>query len=260
MSDTGVIWERRGSCLILSMTNPGRRNALHPEMGAALCEGIEAGSEDPEVRAIILTGRDGHFCSGADLTRAAPDPDDREGVRIRMQAAQRLITLIASAPKPVIAAVEGDAFGGGLSIAAACDVIVAAEGARFGAAFVRIGLIPDLGLLHTLPRRIGEARARRLLLTGRPVLCAEAVEVGLADEPAPRGGGLARALEIAAEFDGSAPLSVAAIKTALSRGLASLEAATDFELEVIPALAASEDHAAARSAFLAKTPVRFKGR
>ena len=260
MSETGVVTERRGSSLILSMINPGRRNALHPQMVAALCEAVTAAGSDPEIRAVVLTGLDGHFCSGADLSRDPPGDSGENAVRARMQAAQRLVQLIAHLPKPVIAAVEGDAFGGGLSIAAACDVVVAAEGARFGAAFVRIGLIPDLGLLYTLPARIGEARAKRLMMTGRAMACEEAVALGLADEASPRGGALDRGLDLAREFDASAPLSIQAIKTAMARGLPSMEAALQYELDVIPSLAVSEDHRAARRAFLAKTPIHFIGR
>lgn len=256
----GLVVQRRGSALVLTMTNPGRRNAFYPEMRGRIAEAIAAAASDPAVRAIILTGAEGHFCSGADLRRVSDADNGPLAVRERLKSVHRLLELIIGGAKPTIAAVEGDAFGAGMSMAVAADVVVVARGARFGASFAKIGLLPDMGLLYTLPLRVGLARARRLMMTARTIDAEEAVAIGLGDELTAEGAALDRALEVAAEFEASAPLSLAAIKAAMAQGLTGLDDVTRFELNTVPGLANTEDHLAARKAFLAKETVVFVGR
>lgn len=255
----GLILETRGAALVLTMTNPGRRNAFYPAMRNRIAEAMTAAAGDPAVRAIILTGADGHFCSGADLRRVSDADNSPLAVRERLKAVHRLLELIVGGAKPTIAAVEGDAFGAGMSMAAAADVVVAADGARFGASFTRIGLLPDMGLLRTLPQRTGLAMAKRLMMTGRPVLADEAVRIGLADELTPVGGALERALAIAEDYVDVAPLPVAAIKAALAKGVPSLDDVAQFEMTLVPYLAGTQDHLSARAAFFNKQKVTFSG-
>lgn len=256
----GLRLERRGPALVLTLCNRGRRNAFYPEMRQRMAEAMSGAASDADVRVIILTGEGEHFCSGADLKRVADADNAPLAVRERLKAMHRLLALIVGGAKPVIAAVEGDAFGAGLSMACAADVVVAARGARFGAAFAKIGLLPDMGLLKTLPQRIGLARARRMMMTAETVDAETAVALGLADELVPIGRALDRALEIADEMVGSAPLTLAAIKAALASDLGALDAIMRLELDVVPALVASQDHRDARDAFLAKRAVTFLGR
>ncbi|MDB5422403.1 MAG: putative enoyl-CoA hydratase [Brevundimonas sp.] len=263
MSDAsidGVRVEARGPALIIILSNPGRRNAFYPEMRNRMSQVISDAASDPSVRAIILTGEDGHFCSGADLKRVDGADNSALAVRERLKAVHRLLDLIVAGAKPTIAAVEGDAFGAGFSMAVACDVVVAAEGARFGASFVRIGLLPDMGLLRTLPLRIGLPKAKRIMMTGRPVEADEAFAIGMVDELTPRGEALARAVEVADELARVAPLPLAAIKAALAQGVTSLGDVAQLEMNVVPHLADSEDHRAARAAFLNKSTATFVGR
>lgn len=263
MSDSeidGVLVEPKGSALVITMSNPGRRNAFYPEMRNRMSQVISDAASDSSVRAIILTGEGEHFCSGADLKRVAGADNSALAVRERLKAVHRLLNLIVAGAKPTIAAVEGDAFGAGFSMAVAADVVVAGGGARFGASFVKIGLLPDMGLLRTLPQRIGLARAKRIMMTGRPVEAVEALAIGMVDELAPRGGSLARALEIAEELAQAAPLPLSAIKAALAQGISSLDDVAQLEMNIVPSLADSEDHKAAREAFLNKGSAVFVGR
>ena len=148
--------ERRGTVAVATLNDPARRNALSPEMRAALLEALDPLASDREVRSFVLTGAGGTFCAGGDLrSMRSGDPIY---ARHRMMVTHRLVRLLAAGPKPVIAAVEGHAFGAGLSLAALSDICVAGRGASFGAVFGRVGLMADLGLLWSLP---GSARRGR---------------------------------------------------------------------------------------------------
>lgn len=256
----GLVIQRRGPALVLTMTNPGRKNAFYPEMRSRIAEAIAGAASDPAVRAVVLTGAEGHFCSGADLRRVSDADNGPLAVRERLKSVHRLLELIVGGAKPTIAAVEGDAFGAGMSMAAAADVVIAARGARFGASFAKIGLLPDMGLLYTLPLRVGLPKARRLMMTARTIAAEEAAAIGLVDELTVEGGALERALAVAAEFEASAPLSLAAIKAAMAQGLAGIDDVARFELNTVPGLANTEDHLAARKAFLEKSQAVFVGR
>jgi len=157
----------------------------------------------------------------------------------------------------VIAAVEGDAFGAGLSLAVAADFVVCGRGARLGATFAKIGLLPDMGLLHTLPARVGPARARRLMLTGAVIDAEAAASIGMIDELSSQGEALARSLQIAQDLAASAPLAQAMIKSTMAGDLDQLLAR---ELDIVPLLASSEDHKAAVAAFFNKSQTTFRGR
>jgi len=158
--------------------------------------------------------------------------------------------------KPVVAAVEGYAVGAGLSIALCCDTVVAAEDARFGAGFGRIGLIADMALNHTLPARIGMGRARQVLLYGEQMDAAAAERIGLIDHVVPKGAALDAALQRARSFADAAPLPLALTKGLLAEGL---DAALDRERELQSMLFMTADHVEGRDAFLAKRRPVFKG-
>jgi 2-(1,2-epoxy-1,2-dihydrophenyl)acetyl-CoA isomerase len=245
-SAADVNLERRGPVVVLTMTNPGKRNAFSPASRKKLVTHLEELAGEPEVRAIILTGEGEHFCVGADLT---PTP-----------GLHRLMRAIAAGPKPVIAAVEGDAFGGGLAFAAACDILVAARTARFGVAFSAIGLMPDLGLLWSLPQRVGMVKARTMMMLSSRLNGEEAHRVGLADEVCEKGQALERAMIWAEKFLEVAPISVAMIKETLVRGVTSLEDATRAEIDLLPFMFTTEDRKEGTGSFREKRKPKFTGR
>ena len=257
----GIGAELDGSTLILTLVNPERRNAFTPAMRRCATTLIEEGFVNEAVRAIILRGEGNHFCSGADLsTVGGGEATSPLQLTERMRDSQRLVRAIALGPKPVIAAVEGSAFGGGLSLAAACDLIVAAEDAKFGIAFAGLGLMADLGLLFSLQQRVGRQVARRMIYFSEKVSGIEAADIGLVDKLAKPGAALQTARELAASLEGAAPLALATTKRALSGSLESIDDALRLELDIQPGLAASSDFKEGLTAFKEKRRPRFSGR
>jgi enoyl-CoA hydratase/carnithine racemase len=247
--------ERRGATAILTLDFPERRNALGMPMRERLVAAFERLEADAALRAIVLTGAGGQFSAGGDI--AGMNAADLAAGRERFRTTHRLVRLMVKSAKPIIAAVEGHAVGAGLSLALCCDTIIAAADARFASSFGRVGLIADLGLLHTLPARVGQGRAREMFLYGETVTAPDAERIGLIDRMVPNGAALEAALARAAAFETTAPLPVALTKSYLARGL---DAALDWEREVQSALFLSADHAEGKAAFLAKRAPRFAGR
>ena len=247
--------DRDGATIVLTLDYPERRNALAMPMRRALTDALEAVEADPAVRAVVLTGAGGTFCAGGDIS--GMDATDLAAGRERFRATHALVRQMIKLRAPIVAAVEGYCVGAGLSLAMCCDTIIGAEDARFAAGFGRVGLIADLGLLHTLPARIGQGRARQVFLYGEQMGAAEAERIGMIDRVAPNGQALPAALERARLFESAAPLPLALTKQVLAAGL---DAALDAERELQSALFLSADHREGKAAFLNKRPPRFTGR
>lgn len=247
-----VLVARDDALVTLTLNAPERRNALSVAMRRALADALEEIEADRSVRVVILTGTGEHFCSGGDL--AGMEVGSLAEGRERMRQTHRLVRLMVQARVPIIAAVEGWCAGAGISLACASDHVIAGEGARFVASFGKVGLLPDLGLLHTLPLRVGQGRARELLLFGETVDASRALAIGLVDRAVPAGEALAAARQRAALLAAQAPLTLALTKAALAAGL---EAALAREQDIQAALYLTPDHAEGKAAFLEKRPPRF---
>lgn len=243
---------------VLTLSRPEARNALDMSTRELLLDELRRAVDDPGVRAVVLTGAGGTFCAGGDFR--SMEGADAAAARGRLAPVHEAVRLIVTCGKPVVAAVEGSAAGLGVAFAAVCDHVVAAEDARFVAAFGKVGLVADGGLLWTLPRRVGIGRAKEMLVFGRTVPAPRAYEIGLADSLAPSGRALEVALERAAEAAALAPLSVAAAKRLLARPDLSLERLLEAEREEHAALFASADFAEGRAAFAERRSPRFEGR
>lgn len=250
--------DRAGPVATLTLHNPARRNALSLPLREALLERLETTMSDPEVRAIVITGAQGVFCSGGDI--AGMEGLTPLGGRARLQRLHRLVRLLLTGETPVVAAVEGYAIGAGLSLAAACDLVVAAEDAVWSCAFNRIGLMPDMGAAATLPARMGTGRARRIMLTSERFTTAQAEAWGLVEEVVAPGAALARARSLAAEIADRAPGAMALTKAWIARMPLPLDAALAAEADAQALLFATEDFAEGRTAFLQKRTARFEGR
>jgi enoyl-CoA hydratase/carnithine racemase len=207
-------------------------------------------------RVVVLTGGDGYFSSGGDLTEATT-PEMEAG---RFEDLAAVANSLPGNSRPVIAAVEGGAFGVGLSLVAACDYVVTASDARFGAPFVKVGLTGDGGVTWSLPRRVGQAHARSLLLGAAPIDAVRAETIGLVNEVVQSGTALTRAVEVAASWATAAPLALAATKRALFLSDCGLAEALEREARDQRRLVATDDAAEARSAFREKRNPEFKGR
>jgi enoyl-CoA hydratase/carnithine racemase len=246
--------ERDGAVLVLTLDYPSRRNAIAMPLRTAMLEALERAIDDRGLRAVVLTGAGGNFCSGGDIS--GMDVPDALSGRERMRRSHALVRLMVGGALPIVAAVEGWCVGGGLSLACACDTIVAAEDARLGAGFGKIGLMPDLGLPWTLPHRIGQARARQMFLYHGQVTAAEAERMGLVDALVPKGHALQAALEKARFLAAQAPAPMALTKQLLAEGL---DRALEDERTFQSMLFLTEDSKEGRGAFLAKRTPQFKG-
>jgi len=188
MADS-VLGRRDGSIHHITVNRPERRNALTPEVTRAIAQRVEAAGADDAVRVIVLRGSAGHFSVGLDLKAFMDLIDGDAGGRLEegLQDFQSSVRAVVASPKPVIAALEGNAAGFGLDLALACDLRLADAGATLTSAFSVMGLVPDGGSTYTLPRLVGESRAFRFLTTGETLPAAEALDWGMVDAVAPQG-------------------------------------------------------------------------
>jgi 2-(1,2-epoxy-1,2-dihydrophenyl)acetyl-CoA isomerase len=257
-----VLSELRDHIGILTHNDPDRRNAFTVEMRLAAAKALREFMRDDACRAIVICGAGDTFCAGGDMKSSISNDVEPASVRTpRMLSMMHdLIRLIVEGSKPVIAAVDGHATGAGLSLAAACDFVVAGPTAKFCASFGRVGLVPDAGLLWSLPRRIGTIRARNMMLTAAALDVETALRIGLADMAAPEGKTVSTAVSIAKNYMRVAPLAAAHVKELLSGDALSLEEAFDAELRIQPQLTGSADYMEARAAFAEKRTPRFVGR
>ena len=213
-----------------------------------------------DVRAVVVTGRgDRAFSVGSNVKEF--EEHRRSGGRARFEMEARVAQRLAGLPMPTIAAIEGNALGGGLEIALCCDLRVASERAQLGLPEVRLAVTPGTGGTQRLPRIVGMARAKELLLTGRVISAAEAERIGLVNEVVPPGEAVARARAIGAEIAERGPLAVRAVKTlvdgALDRDLAAGHAA---EVETSVRIFATDDLREGALAFIEKRPPEYEGR
>ncbi len=241
----------------IGLNRADKRNALNPSLRGALIEAFEAASDDQTVHAIVIAGNGGHFCAGGDI-------DSMEGLtpqigRARMKVNHRMVRLLAEIEKPVIAAVSGYAVGAGAGIALLADTVVMGEGATIGFPFFRVGLVPDYGILFSLPRRVGAARARQILLYARMVKGKEAYDAGLADELVDDDEVEARAVVCAQELAAMPPHAFAIAKRQLGLWPTSLEGALEMEAMAQAACFSTSEFAEGRAAFRDKRAPNFRG-
>jgi enoyl-CoA hydratase/carnithine racemase len=243
----------------VTINRPESKNSITVPMRGVLADLMRDSHADPAVRAIVITGAGGTFCSGADV-KGMEQLKDLESATARVETIQNVARSIAEGPTPVVAAVEGIAFGAGLGIALACDHIVAAADARLSAAFVNVGLFADIGVLFTLPQRVGPARARTMMLLAQMVHADEALRIGLVDQLCQPGVALARATEVAVKLAAGPPLAIEAVRAAFTALPTSLSESLATETAMQAPLLGSEDFLEAITAFSEKRPPTFNGR
>jgi 2-(1,2-epoxy-1,2-dihydrophenyl)acetyl-CoA isomerase len=255
--ERAILERRDGGVVVLTMNAPQKRNALIPEIRDGLLEALARLEEDRECRAIIITGAEGYFCAGGDISN--PGPFTALQVRAMMKRPQRLLKAIAGHSKPIIAAVEGPAFGAGLALASACDFIVAGESATFCAAYGRIGVMPDIGLLWSLPLRVGMGVVREVIMFADVIKAPEAKAMGIVDWLAEGTGAEAFAMEKAQKLAVKATASISVSKALLARAPLDMETVLAHEIEGQAWLGSTEDAQEGVLAFREKRKPVFKG-
>lgn len=239
----------------LTLNHPAKLNAFSQVMRDRLADALSELNADRGCRAIVLTGAGANFSAGADLG-GWNETTVRECRNRMKRGAARLMREIIAGPKPVVAAVEGYAYGAGLALTAACDYVVAAETAKFCCAFTRIGFIPDMALMFSLPNRVGMAKAKQLIALADTFEAARAAQLGLVDELAAPGAALAAAKAVARRFADGPPLAFELVKSVFARGL---EAMIQAEIDLQPMAWLSEDHREGKKAVREKRKPNFRG-
>lgn len=253
-----VLLERPGAGVaLLRLNRPDRLNALNMAVRETLAAHFTELAADDAVRCVVITGDEKAFAAGADVAELAErTPKDEAFAKSRAAW-----TALERFSRPIIAAVNGFALGGGCELAMHCDIIIAGEGAKLGQPEVKLGIMPGAGGTQRLVRAVGKFAAMRWLLTGDLLSAADALRLGLVSEVVPDARVLPHALEIATRIAALPPIAVAAIKEVLLRGAdLPLDAALRLEGESFQALFATEDRAEGMRAFLERRKPQFKGR
>jgi 2-(1,2-epoxy-1,2-dihydrophenyl)acetyl-CoA isomerase len=257
-----LIWQQQGGVGRITLNRPDTLNAWHTALGRELRQAIEEDAAHESVRSVLVTGAGRGFSSGADLKAGFTAADDGlPDIRTELDEVYHPITRgVRMLEKPVVAAVNGPAVGIGASLALACDLILAAESAYFGLAFVNIGLMPDGGSTLFVPAAIGKARAFQMALLGERVEAARALEWGLVNFVHPDGELMGEAEALAQSLAAGPTRSYAGSKRALNRMLyPDLEGQLDLEAELQHALARTEDFQEGVLAFVEKRQAQFQG-
>lgn len=254
-----VLTQRRENVTVVTLNAAERMNPISLRMRHALFEVFRYLFDvDTETRAIVLCGDGENFSNGEDFS-VATEPSQLMVQRDRAAIGTRVFREIISGNKPVVVAVEGICFGSGLGLACAADMVVASETSRYCCDFVKRGELPDLGLLWTLPKKVGPGLARQLMLDGRTFTAEQALEWGLLSRKVAPGQALAAAIEQARELTTFPPAAVALLKAALVNGMNSIDDAWREEMDLNPLVRAMEDHREAVNAFMEKRAPVFTG-
>ena len=245
------------SVALIKLNRPEVKNALSSSLRQNLAEHFRRLSQDPAIRCIVLTGGDKIFAAGADLSDLAK----QGAIDMLLRQTHLLWQAIAECPKPVIAAVNGYAWGGGCELAMHADIIIAGEGASFCQPEVKVGIMPGAGGTQRLTRAVGKFQAMKMVLTGQPVSAREALAMGLASEVVPDPETVGAAVKMAKSIARLPPLAVAQIKEVLLAGQdAPLATGLMLERKAFQLLFATQDQKEGMNAFLQKRKPEFNGR
>jgi 2-(1,2-epoxy-1,2-dihydrophenyl)acetyl-CoA isomerase len=259
MSDTALLYDVDAETGIATLTlnRPQQKNAMDMSMRVALREAVYAIRQDRSIRAVVLCGAGQDFCAGGDL-RGMNVASAEEG-RNRLDDLHGWVAMLLDLDRPVIAAVDGVAYGAGFSLALAADFVLATPRARFCMPFMKVGLVPDCGAFYTLPRVVGLARAKDLVFTAREIQAEEAQRIGAVFEIVAHDTLHARAMQIAASLANASPVAFGLAKRALNQSLgADLRAMLDIESAAQGIAFSTDFHREAVQRFKDKTTPLFQ--
>ena len=248
-SEDGVLW--------LTLHRPKVRNALSDDLRTALFDALRIAATDASIRAVVIRGSGGAFCSGADVSQLGIGP---AGTAQMLERGREIVMALAELPKPIVAAVQGPAAGAGFSLALACDLIVADESAAFHPVFAKAGLAPDWAFTHWFVRTLGLHRAKDILLTGRALPAAEAHDLGIVARLWPSGEFEENLRAFAIGLADGPTVALGATKRLINQAVET-DLAGSLSAEAYAALyvTGTSDHAEAVAAFADKRPARFQG-
>jgi enoyl-CoA hydratase/carnithine racemase len=255
-----IVVEQRGTTRWITLNRPDARNALSKAVNLELAEIVSDLDQRSDVRAVAITGAgEKAFCAGADLKERRGVSAEDSGEYINAIAGA--IGAVGELRKPTICVMNGSAYGGGLELAMACDFRICVDGAELGLTEVRLGIMPGAGGTQRLPRLVGEARAKELILLGRRISATRALEIGLVHQVVARAQLAAAADAMLAELAGCAPMSVRQAKTAIERGHGRpIDDALAFERECYDVTLFSDDRNEGLAAFAEGRPPVYQGR
>lgn len=251
-----LIWTREGSVLTITLNRPERLNAFSADMFRDLAQAVTAASTVTGLRVVVFTGAGRAFCSGADLANVSQYHSEAEGDTLAdgIRQAQGVFDMVEALSVPTIAAINGHAVGAGLQLALACDFRVAVRDAKLGLSDVKIGIVPALGATTRLPRLIGVAKTKELILTGELVTAEDALKLGMVNRVVERDSLAPSVKELAETLASRAPLAMAAAKRLIDSS-ATLEEVAATQSRLIK----SADALEGISAFFEKRPPLFRG-
>jgi len=254
-----IVFEKKDRVALIRMNRPDIMNSLEVSLAEELVRAVRTSAEDDEVGAVVLTGTGNVFSSGGDLSKLMEGFELVEG-RQWLQDGYARIMELANIKKPVIAAVNGYAVGAGFSLALMCDLIFAADTAKFGMAFIKVGAIPDCGALYFLPRLVGLQRAKELVFTGKNIPAEEAYRLGIVNRVLSAEKLMDEAQEAAAQLSRGPAIALAQAKEILNKS-ETLDLNTVMELEIYAQSACFQtaDHREGVMAFLEKRKPEFRG-
>lgn len=255
-----ILLERKEGVAVITLNNPKSRNPLTEETKDEMLSALDKVERADELRALIITGRGPAFCAGGDIKKIGKEITPEESRRI-MEKSQRLLRKLLDLEKPVVVAVNGDAFGMGCNLALAADFTIASDNARFSEVFVRLGLMPDFGALYFLPRLVGLWKSREMAYLGNVISAQEAKEIGLIYKVVPGGELEQEAMGLAERLAGMPTRAIGRAKRVLKRALdLTLDEILEEEIEAQIFLSQTADHREGVQAFLEKRRPKFQGK
>jgi 2-(1,2-epoxy-1,2-dihydrophenyl)acetyl-CoA isomerase len=260
MSARQILFEVTNHVATVTLNRPEAMNALAGDMRQTLLQGLEGYATDPNVRCVVITGSGKAFCAGGDIAAMAKwqEHGDTGAMEGTLGAAEKVVRLLRGMPKPVIAAVNGAAAGGGMNLALACDMRLGCEKTLFAQSFVKIGLIPDWGGFGSLTRLVGNAKAMELMMTGDRVRAEDALRLGLINQLYPVDSFRDQVQDFAQRLADGPPQALAAIKRGIyATANASLDEVLAYEHQNQTTLILSDDAREGMRAFLEKRPPVF---